>query len=45
MEGAPWRAIGPGADSLLPAAGDIIGQVQGGDAGMVAFQVGPEQAD
>lgn len=45
MEGAPWRAVGQGADPLLPAVGNITAQMQGVDAGMVAFQVGPEQAD
>ena len=35
--------FGLGHDALLPGGGDVTGKLQGGDAGMVGFQIGPEQ--
>ena len=34
---------GPGHHALLPCRGDVPGQLEGADAGVVGFQVGPEQ--
>ena len=39
---AAGRADGPCLDALLPGGGDVGGQVQGADAGVVGLQVLPE---
>jgi hypothetical protein len=40
---ASGPAIGELADPLLPALGDRVGQMQRGDARVVAFEVTPKQ--
>ena len=37
------RGRGPGHHALLPRGGDVAGSLQRRDAGMVSFQIGPEQ--
>jgi hypothetical protein len=37
------RCRGLGHHSLFPCGGDVAGQLQGVDAGLMGFQVGPEQ--
>jgi len=45
VRGAPWLPVGQNADPLLPGLRGIIGQVQGADPAVMAFQVRPEQVD
>jgi hypothetical protein len=35
--------LGPGHHPLFPRGGDVAWELQGGDAGMVGLQIGPEQ--
>ena len=37
------RGLGPGHHPLFPRGGDVARELQGGDAGMVGLQIGPEQ--
>ncbi|MFJ8015037.1 transposase [Streptomyces sp. NPDC096339] len=43
MGGAARAPVGQNTDALLPCLGDLVGQVERGDRGVVSLHVAPEQ--